>query len=223
MKDKLKQLARKVDAMSLRERLLILVAIVVGIHQAWDSLVWRPMVQQQDALYAQEDQIARDMQAIQVNLNGLANKAKIDPNKELKEQIVRLNSQINSVETYIQDETSSLMKPPEMARLLRSILDNQQGLRLISLVKQQAEELLKPEIDEATKKPIPVEYQIYRHGFSIQFRGSYLATLSYLKELEEQDGQFFWDSIEYNADEYPAGVVTINLYTLSLSEGWIGV
>ena len=223
MKEKLKLLTQKIDAMTMRERLLILVALIVAIHQAWDSLVWRPMVQQQDVLYAQEEQITRDIQSIQVTLNGLANQAKIDPNKAIKEQIANLDSQIGAVETYIQNETSSLMKPPEMAKLLKSILDNQQGLRLINLEKKEAVALLQPEIDEATKKPIPVEYQIYRHGFSVQFRGNYLATLSYLKALEEQDDKFFWDSIEYDANEYPAGVVTINLYTLSLSEGWIGV
>lgn len=223
MKHRLNQLAQKIDAMTMRERLLILLACIVGMHQAWDSLVWRPLVQQQDAIYAQEDQIARDIQSIQVTLNGLANQAKIDPDRALKEQIAKLDTQISSIENYIQDETSSLMKPPEMAKLLKSMLENQQGLRLINLEKQQAEALLQPEVDQTTKKPLPVEYQIYRHGFSIQFRGNYLATLAYLKALEEQQGQFFWDSIEYNASEYPAGVVTINLYTLSLSEGWIGV
>jgi MSHA biogenesis protein MshJ len=223
MIDKLKLVQQKIDQMTFRERMLILIACLVAIHQAWDSLVWIPMVNQQEAMYAQEEEIANELQSIQATLSSLSSKAQADPNKSLKQQSDAIDDQIKTVEAYIENETASLIKPPEMAKLLAEIFKSQEGLQLVSLDKARATPLLAPELDPATKEPLPVKYQIYRHDFTIQFRGSYMATLAYMKALESIDGQFFWGAVEYSSDEFPKGLVTINLYTLSLNEGWIGV
>ena len=63
---------------------------------------------------------------------------------------------------------------------------------------------------------------VFRHGVVIEFK-EYLATLRYLKAIENMQWRFYWGGLNYTVDEYPNAHVTIVLYTLSLNEGWVGV
>ena len=64
---------------------------------------------------------------------------------------------------------------------------------------------------------------IYRHGLQIEFKGSYLSTLEYLKALDALPWNFYWDVLELNVDKYPVSTIVITVHTLSFHEGWIGV
>ena len=63
---------------------------------------------------------------------------------------------------------------------------------------------------------------IYRHGFSIEFDSNYFDTVRYFKKLENLDKQFYWDSVQYQVDEYPGAKIKIFLHTLSLDDDWLG-
>ena len=56
----------------------------------------------------------------------------------------------------------------------------------------------------------------------MQFEGEYFQTLQFLQRLETVDG-FYWQLFDYQVDGYPRAIITIQLNTLSLEEGWIGV
>jgi MSHA biogenesis protein MshJ len=55
------------------------------------------------------------------------------------------------------------------------------------------------------------------------FQGNYLETIKYLRSLEQLDGNFFWESLEFNLTTYPDGQISLDIYTLSTERGWIGV
>jgi MSHA biogenesis protein MshJ len=179
MQAKLKALLLKVDALSMRERLLIFVAILVALFQGWDSLVWRPIVQQQDQMVAQEIVLDKEMLQMQIDLKILTAKASQDPDKDIKQQIANLQKQLAAVNGQIKQSSESLVSPEEMSRLLEDMLTRQNGLELLSLQTHDSVPLIKPAKDE----PQEIKYQIYRHGFSIEFRGGYMATLKYLEAL----------------------------------------
>ena len=63
---------------------------------------------------------------------------------------------------------------------------------------------------------------VYMHGMSIEFEGNYFNTLDYIKALEKLPWQLYWGGIEYKVTAYPLAHITLLVYTLSLSEGWIG-
>ncbi len=219
MKDKLKLLAEKIDRLSLRERALIFVAILVVLFQGWDSLVWRPMVQQQEQLMAQEISLDKQMLQLQIDLKVLTAKASQDPDRESKQHIENLQKQLGAVNVQIKKSSESLVSPEKMAILLEDMLVRQQGLELLSLQTHDSVPLIKSGKDE----PEIIKYQIYRHGFSLEFKGNYMQTLKYLEALESLDSNFFREGIEYEVTEYPDSRVVLKLYTLSLSPGWIGV
>lgn len=219
MLDKLKVLADKIDNLSQRERVLIFVAILVVLFQAWDSLVWRPMMQQQEQLMAQEASLDKEMLQLQIDLKILTARATRDPDKEMKQQIDNLDRQLAVVSEQVKKSSESLVSPEKMAILLEDMLVKQKGLELLSLQTHDSVPLIKTGKDE----PQVTKYQIYKHGFSLEFRGGYMETLKYLEALESLNGGFFREGIDYEVTEYPDSRVMLKLYTLSLSPGWIGV
>ena len=219
MLDKIKALAAKLDKLSFRERILIFLALIVGITQGWDFWLWTPMSQHQEQQQAQIDNLNKEMLQLQIDLKILTAKATQDPDVEIKKQIKRLTSQLDSVNQIIQKASSSLVTPAQMAKVLEEMFVNQRGLKLLRLDTLKTVPLIKPAKDE----PPIVDYQIYRHGFSIEFSGGFMATLRYLEALESLNDKFFWEAIDYQVEEYPDSRVRLNLYTLSLSEGFIGV
>ena len=221
MRDKIKLLIQKINSLTLRERLLVLVAVLIVMHQAWDSLIWRPQVERSERLLSQESQANDDLLQTQVELKILTAKANQDPDLQTKQQIENLKSQLVSINQQIDETSASLVSPEEMAKLLEQLLTSEKSLQLLKLETQASEPLITSGTEG--KETVSTTYQIYRHGFTIEFAGGYLATLRYIEALEELPWRFFWDGIEYEVDEYPQSKVRLNLYTLSLSKGWIGV
>jgi MSHA biogenesis protein MshJ len=50
----------------------------------------------------------------------------------------------------------------------------------------------------------------------LQLEGSYLATLRYLRALEDLPWKFFWEGVEYEVIEHPTARITLDLYTLGI-------
>ena len=219
MLDKIKALAVKLDKLSFRERVLIFVAVIVGITQGWDFWLWTPMTEHQEQQQAQIDNLNKDMLQLQIDLKILTARATLDPDVEVKKQIKQLTAQLDAVNKIIHEASQSLVTPAQMAELLEDMFVNQRGLKLLRLDTLKTVPLIKPAKDE----PPIVDYQIYRHGFAIEFSGGFMATLRYLEALEQLKDRFFWEGIDYKVEEYPDSRVRLNLYTLSLSEGFIGV
>ena len=64
---------------------------------------------------------------------------------------------------------------------------------------------------------------LYRHGLVLELEGSYLDCLAYLAEVERLPWHIFWGSLELETEQHPRNRITLELYTLSLEEEWIGV
>jgi len=219
MQDKIKRLAERIDALTLRERVLVFIALLVALHQVWDYFFWSPMVERQDALQSQEQELNKEMLQMQIDLKLLAAEASADPDKQIKQDIEALEKQLTTLNGNIRQESSGMVSPEQMALLLEEMLLSQKTLELLHLETHDSVALIKPKEDQLPS----VKYQIYRHDFSIEFSGSYLATLKYLETLEQLGTRFFWDAIEFGVEDFPENKVRLKLYTLSLSDAWIGV
>lgn len=219
MQTKLKFVADKIDQLSLRERVLVLLAILVVLHQAWDSLVWLPLVEKQDSLQQQSAEANEAMSRYQLELQLLSATAAKDPDRQTKQAIQSLSAQLKALKQQIEDVSASLITPSDMSRLLEELLTQEKGLRLVALKTLGSTPLIGAE----EEKQVQASYQIFRHEFEVVFEGGYLATLRYLEALEELPWKFFWDGVVYSVKDYPDSEVRLRLYTLSLSEGWIGV
>lgn len=231
LSEKIRALPNRFDALSGRERVMILVLVLAILVGAWFNLLWYPQSVLQGQIKNNIEEIDGQIELLDTQLGGLVKQAERDPNEKINQELEQLKRLIAEMEGQIKGTTAALIEPREMAQLLEQILLSNDALQLVQLSTLKTEPLMGSQKADAEKPDAPViddparvaEKNIYRHAFVIEFEGSYLAVLNYLKALEALPGRFFWDGIELEVADYPTARVRLQLHTLSLSEGWIGV
>ena len=221
MQDRWQKLLHKFAALNTRERMLILLAIFAFSYQLADLVIL-------DRQFKEVEQLNRAMGndnaaivRLNAELNALSGQVQDDPNTQLREQIQAERDQVAMLQARLQEATGELISPQDMARFLERLLVQESQLTLLRLQTSDVKPLLLAE--GGADKARPQTAALHRHGFEIEFSGSYLATLNYLEALEKLPWRFFWDSVSYEVLDYPKSIVRLKLHTLSLSEDWIGV
>ncbi|MCW8920250.1 MAG: hypothetical protein OQL17_13415 [Sedimenticola sp.] len=230
LSDKIALVANRFDSLTLRERLMILILLLALLVGGWLNLFWDKESAIQVRIAGEIDQISEQNELLNAKLKGLVSQAESDPNVDIRKQIEQVKQVVAQMEGRIKDTAESLIEPAEMARLLERILLSSDNLNLVRLSTLKTEPLTgdQKKDDKAAEvvdqQAVEEEKQnIFRHGFIVEFDGDYLSVLRYLQSLEALPWQFFWDGIELSVTEYPVVRVKLQLHTLSLSEGWIGV
>jgi MSHA biogenesis protein MshJ len=227
---KITLLANRFDALTLRERLMILILLLAVMVGGWLNLLWDKETLIQSQLKSDADQLSEQNDLLNTKLNGLVRQAEQDPNVAIRKEIEQAKQVIEQMEGRIKGTAEALIEPQEMAKLLERMLLSSDDLQLVRLstvntealdTAKKKDESPAEEGDEKSMKA--AERNIFRHGFVVEFEGNYLSVLRYLQALEALPWQFFWDGIELSVTEYPVTRVKLQLHTLSLSEGWIGV
>lgn len=220
MKALVTRLTQKLDAMSLRERSLVLAVVLGLVAVLWNSLLIDPQLKK-------NKQIRGEINALQQQLAQLRQQIKLvelrrtqDPDKANRQRMTNLEERQKVAETSIKKATTDFIAPRQMAVVLEDILKRHQKVKLLNLENLPTEELLPPNPEES---PTEQSLHIYKHGFSMRLKGKYLDIMEYLKSLESMDWRFHWDDLEHNADKYPDAFTTIKIHTLSLEKSWIGV
>ena len=221
MRDKWQQLLEKFAALNTRERMLILLAVFAMAYQFTDLVILDRQFHEVQRL---NSAMAKDNAAIvrlNTELNTLSRRVEDDPNKKLRARIQAARDEVAVLQTRLKDVTGELISPQDMARFLEQLLVQDGQLTMLRLETLDVKPLLNG--STGTNRTVSQPMALHRHGFAIEFSGSYLATLSYLEALEKLPWRFFWDSVSYEVLDYPKSIVRLELHTLSLSEDWIGV
>ena len=64
---------------------------------------------------------------------------------------------------------------------------------------------------------------LYRHHLELELEGSYFDVLKYFEKVEGLAEQLYWDEMHFTMEEYPLGILRLEVHTLSTSEELIGV
>jgi MSHA biogenesis protein MshJ len=62
---------------------------------------------------------------------------------------------------------------------------------------------------------------LYRHGFSMRVSGNYQDIYHFLAKAEALPWKFHWQDFQLATVDYPSISLNINIYTLSLKQGFI--
>ncbi len=238
MKQYWQKLVQKIDALSLRERVIIFVMLAVLFITVFNAaLLDREFSKQKqlsgqiNAAQTQISQIRAEIQqAVQVNS---------DPDAANKDRLQTLTQQSAQMQTVLLDMQKGLVSPDKMTVLLEDILRRDSKLRLLSLTTLAATNLAEPPIAEprtpqeraaaaaaATNSlgvDKPASGAVYKHGVEIVVQGEYLDMLDYMAALEAMPWQLFWGRANLNVDDYPKATLTLTLFTLSLDKKWLNL
>lgn len=204
------QLASRIDALQLRERVLSLVACLVVLFFLIDSFGLQPVFRLQQELRQNITDQENQLEALRVRA-GLLGAA---TDRGQASQQGHLQLQLDALDAQLQAQLGGMLAPDRAAHILEQVLSQEAGLDLQS-VNAWSEPLTAPDPDTGDDVTVA---GIGRYELELQLEGGYLATLGYLRALEALPWNFFWKGVAFEITEYPRARVTLNLYTLGLQE-----
>lgn len=228
---------QKLDALQVRERVLLFAVAVVVVVALLQMLLIEPVMKKKELLNRQFRQVSNQLvqqkaekQGLEMILAAGVNKSKIARRDKLKEEKARLDSRI-------QDSILTLIPPKLMPVVLEKMLVENNKLKLVSLENKPVVALISEEPEAGQnqrrnevrqgsddKATASNETQgLYKHTFVLRLEGSYPAAVEYFEALSELQWRFNWDAMHYEVIRYPKASISLEVHTVSMSEGWIGV
>jgi MSHA biogenesis protein MshJ len=204
----------RVDAMTLRERVMIFLAcaaVVVGLAY---SMLLQPLLAERAALSRSIQQRQDEMRNWNVQIEAMARARTAGPAGEKRARLADLKTRIADLDIRLGDRRSELVPPERMSSMLADMLRRNRGLQLVSLT------TLAPEAT-AVVPGVPGG-QMYRHGIEMTVSGSYLDVVSYLTALERLPVRLFWGGLQLSAS-YPVVTMKISLFTFSPDKTWLAL
>ncbi len=219
----------RIDAMSLRERALIFLAMLAVLYLLAAKLVFGPLLAERDALERALQDKNRQTAALQRQIQTLVSPDELDPASPERRRLSELEARREVLRQALARATGGLVSPKEMARLVEQVLARHHGLQVLKL-----ENLPPAPLDEAGQNPPSATARrtgnavrtdrprIYKHGMRIELRGRYFDIVEYLRALERLPWKVFWGEVRLETERYPYSRLTLQIYTLSTRRGWIG-
>jgi len=210
---RIQKLEERVNAMTLRERALILLGLLGLVFLVVDATLLRPLDERRQRIGTQLEQTRDRVQALSASIEQLATRGRQDPNEELRRQAAALEGRIERLAADLAGLDAGLMTPDQTLELLRRVLDEQPDLDLKSLVKLPAEPL----------EPDAAGSGIFIHRFRIRFETGYGGLIDYVRLLENLPPGLYWESMRIEVPGWPTNRAELELYMLTLDEDWLGV
>ena len=219
----LNQLGERIDGLTLRERGIMFVTLLVLLYFIANSFAFSPLQKQQLRLENEIKFKYEQIAAVSAQTQSIVHAATRDPDKENAVRLKELNEQIGLVDPRLAGMSQSLVSPRDMARFVEQVLTRNRALQVIKV------ESLPPAPVEGqpaagnAAAPATAGSGVHRHGMRIEVRGRYLDLVNYLRALESMPWKVFWGQVTLESEDHPMSKLTLVIYTLSLHQGWIGL
>lgn len=223
---KIRDSMRWVDEQPLRQRLLLLLAIVAVFLLLWDAVLMRASELREEQAESDAELLEKQVKALELEAEATLKKLASDPNLERRKRKVELERQLAELDAGFHERTADLIPPSEMVRVLKELLRRESGLQLVRLESVPASPLLAPDEESGLEGKVDLgsgPIRLFRHGLILELSGDYMSVLRYVQALERLPWKFFWESMNYQVQQWPTGKITLKLLSLSSEEGWIGV
>lgn len=215
LKSQFQGYATRIDAMSIRERALIFITLLVALYFLAVNVLFGPMNTGKDRLQQQVNLKRQETQALEAQIQALV----ITGDETAKHnKIAALKGNLKNMDAELERVTAGLVPPKEMARLIEQMLLKNRGLQVMKMESLPATPLLEGGADSRVSGAM-----VYKHGMQIELRGGYLDILRYLKSLEGLPWKVFWGKVSLQSEKYPDSRISLLIYTLSTHEAWIGL
>jgi MSHA biogenesis protein MshJ len=208
-------LMKRFELMTLRERAILVLAMLGLLVFVWDTLLMNPLRLTRNAL---EVELA--------NAGSFGAPQSTDMSDPRQVSITRageLQTQLQNIDQQLKTTASGFVASDRMIEVLHDVLDRQGRLKLVSIRNLPVTGLIAPaETAEPAQPDVPAQPP-YVHSIVIIIDGEYADIIDYLAALETLPWKFRWDSLDLLTKGYPRNRVRIELSTLSLDPTWLGV
>ncbi|MBL7000328.1 MAG: hypothetical protein ISR73_10740 [Gammaproteobacteria bacterium] len=214
---KLKQLAEKLDALSLRERLLVFSTILVLVGFLWWNQFAQPLQASKAELESQNLKLSTEIQTLELTAQAIQQRINGGVQREKQQRLTLLQRDLQTVSNLLERKTLELIDPEKMFELMQQLIFKDSKLKVISLKRKSVTPVFS---QQETQQGQP---EIYRHVLQMSFEGKYIDVLKYISGLEGLSWKLIWDRIALKTTEYPVIRVDIEISTLSGHKHWVGL
>jgi len=206
----------KFDRLSLRERALVLAAVLVVLVGSLNVLLISPMDVRRKALLQEVTSLGSQ---IALTDSGVEAAINADPTNGAAGQLQILQKQLQGIDSQLLAQSAGMVPPEHMAEAIQDVLHLQHGVVLISLRNLPPTRLPA----EKSAENAGDDRRPYVHTIELIVEGRYLDVLDYVQALEKLPWHFYWRHLEITATHYPINRVRLELATLSPDGDWMGL
>lgn len=205
------------NALSLRERALVLLAALGMVYLLWNTAVGKPLMDARKNLEQQKQALTQSSSQMALEEAGHLQAAAGDPEEVLRRERDHLKAQLQTLDAELAELSLGLVSAHQLASVLEQVLQRAENLQLRRLQTLPVEPL------NLSTTGNGEQADVYKHSVLIAVKGSYFNVLDYLKTLESLGWRFYWEELRFQQEQYPDGVYELRVFTLSTDEGLLGV
>jgi len=217
MNKQLLEITEKINALSLRERSIIILTIVILLGFVWWNYFALPMQEKTKQLNQQSKSLEIEIVTINATVKAIQKRMANGVFKARQQKLAQLKLELKRINALLEAKTQALIEPEEMFDLMQQLIFAESRLKLITMKRKQVEAVFSDHMEE---NPQPV---IYRHVMQVSFEGKFEHILKYIQKLEFLKWRLIWERISLKSSEYPIITVNIEISTLSDNEYWVGL
>ena len=211
----LRRYAERIDALTLRERVLIFIAAaLVLVAFVYLGLI-APLMEKDKRLSREVARRQTELAMLQTQLQAMARTGEMRPDDANRAKLEGLQRDIAQLDQQIAEAASRFTSPRHMRDVLQQVLARNSRLQLVDLKTLPVD--LFGNSDARGPRPI------YRHAFELTVSGAYLDLYAYLRQLEGLPTRLYWRKADLAAGDYPKAVLKLTVYTLSFDRSWMSV
>ncbi|MER2490628.1 type II secretion system protein GspM [Catenovulum sediminis] len=214
MKEQWLNIQEKYSGLAKREKIIIFASGSLLICYVFIMLIIEPRWTAHSEQQKQLAQLQQQFTTLTETSDSLQGALKVDVNLPLKQQVDTLKKRLTELDKELKAISAELVDAQQMAALLQDMLSQTKGVKLLSLKSLPAKNLLSDDNEQA---------DLYQQVLKIKLEGRYQDLYQFLKQVETLPWQVNWNNFEYKVIQYPKGQLSVEIITLSLSEGIMGV
>ena len=216
--------AKRLDARSRRERMLIFLAGLAVIAAFLYGLGIAPALERRNTMNTRLNDENNQIVAARTQKAELEQQLRQDPDASLRDRLAARRKDIAQIDTQLSSLQHSLVPPERMGAVLEDLVGQDRRVRIVRLHNLAATPLVEKDTDPSGPKAAApgVGRHVFKHAVQVTVEGNYLDLLAYVARVEKQPWQVYWGRTTMSAD-YPKIQIELTLYTLSLDKAWLVV
>jgi MSHA biogenesis protein MshJ len=224
-------------ALSRRERWMIFGAGLFAVVGLLDTFLLEPQRAQLNSTQQEILKIQNDTATLTEQMNTIATQAAPQPaSNAFQHDIEEVNAKIAGQSSDLVRISAYMVPPQEMVLLLKKLLQKHTDVQVLEMQSlpvtdfiEKQRKLIQAQTAPASGTPSAGSEDIwlnvphvYQHAVKVRLKGKYFALMDYAQSLKAISQRVAWETAELKAD-YPENELTIQVYTLSGENAWLGI
>ena len=204
MKQKWQLWLARIDALNLRERVMLFASLLVCVLAMAEVLWLSPVQKAHKQLQSQVDQQSSELQRLREEMR--VSMGETGPGKQMREELAQIKNHIDQVNQEIAQIPAATLDDTPLSKVLIHFLRRHDGLVLLKTATLPADSKSAPEASMAGLK---------RQSLELTVSGAYPELIRYVQTLESSLPALRWGIMKISSDKQPV--------VLSLQVSLVGV